>query len=179
VGDPLYRPFAASLDEQIQRLVADHRPDVEWAYLRKVNLLMARGDSTNAEELCRGRAENLHSAVLYEKLGDLSHAAHHEADAIKAYGMADEKPTDPYRHIRVATKMATAYEAGFQPARALAVYERLATAYPSNHNVLAFYKHARDLAETVGDRAKVKSFQAKIDELTAAEQKQAGQQEKK
>jgi uncharacterized protein (TIGR03790 family) len=179
VGDPLYRPFAASLDEQIQRLEADHQPDVEWAYLRKINLLMVRGDSTNAEELCRGKAENFHSAVLYEKLGDLLHAARRDADAIKAYGKADEKPPDPYRHIRVATKMATAYEAGFQPVRALAVYEGLAAAYPSNHNALGFYQHARDLADAVGDRARVKSFQAKIDELTAAEQKQTGQQEKK
>jgi hypothetical protein len=179
VGDPLYRPFATSLDEQIQRLEADHKPDVEWAYLRKINLLSARGDSTKAEELCRGKAEDLHSAVLYEKLGDLLHAAHHDADAIKAYGIADEKSEDSYHHIRVATKMATAYEAGFQPMRALAVYEGLAAAYPSNHNVLAFYKHARDLADAVGDRARVKSFQARIDELIAARQKQAGQQEKK
>ena len=179
VGDPLYRPFAASLDEQIQRLEADHKPDLEWAYLRKVNLLIAQGDSTMGEELCRKQAEALPSAVLYEKLGDILHAAHHEAEAIEAYGKADVKPVDSWHHIRVATKMASAYEAGRQTAQALAVYEGLATAYPTNHNVVEFYTHARDLAGAVGDGAKVKLLQAKIDELNAAKQKLSGQQEKK
>lgn len=186
LGDPLYRPFAASLDEQIKRLEADHKPDIEWAYLRKVNLLVAQGDSTKAEELCRRHAEALRSEVLYEKLGDLLHAGHRNPEAIKVYGKADESRADSYRHIRVATKMAAAYEAGGQTAQALAVYEGLAAAYPSNHNALEFYKRARDLAGAMGDEARVKSLQAKIDELAAARQKQAGpgpdgagQQEKK
>ena len=186
VGDPLYRPFAASLDEQIERLEADHKPDVEWAYLRKINLLVAQNDSTKAEDLCRRKAGALRSEVLYEKLGDLLHAGHRNAEAIKAYAKADERQTDSYRHIRVVTKMATAYEAGRQTAQALAVYEGLATTYPSNHNVLGFYQRAHDLAVTVGDEARVKSLQAKIDELVAARQKpagpvpnEAGEQEKK
>lgn len=179
VGDPLYRPFAASLDEQIQRLEADHKPDVEWAYLRKTNLLVAQGDSTRAEELCRRKAAALHSEVLYEKLGDLLRAVYRNTEAIRAYGKADGKHADLYRHIRVVTKMATAYEAGRQTAQALAVYEELATAYPSNHNVLGFCERARDLAGAMGDEAKVKSLQARIDELVAARQKQAGPQEKK
>ena len=180
VGDPLYRPFAASLDAQIERLEADHKPDVEWAYVRKINLLVAQDDSTKAEDLCRRKAEALGSEVLYEKLGDLLHAGHRNAEAIKAYVKADETQADAYRHIRVVTKMATAYEAGRQSAQALAVYERLATDYPSNHNVLGFYKRAHDLAVTVGDEARVKSLQAKIDELTAAAVPSgAGEPEKK
>ena len=83
-GDPLYRPFAASLDEQIQRLEADHRPEVEWAYVRRINLLIAQDGTTEAEELCRSKAEELHSVVLYEKLGDMLHAAHREREAIDA-----------------------------------------------------------------------------------------------
>ena len=186
LGDPLYRPFAVSLDKQIERLEADHKPDIEWAYLRKVNLLMAQGDSTKAEELCRRRAEALRSEVLYEKLGDLLRTGRRNPEAIKAYGKADETHANAYRHIRVVTKMAAAYEAGRQTAQALAVYEGLAAAYPSNHNVLEFYKRARDLAGAMGDEAKVRSLQAKIDELVAARQQQAnpvsggaGQQEKK
>jgi uncharacterized protein (TIGR03790 family) len=178
-GDPLYRPFAASLDEQIQRLEADHNPDVEWAYLRKVNLLVAQTDSTMAEELCRKKAEALHSPVLYEKLGDLLHAERRNQEAAEAYSKADEKPVDSWHHLRVAEKMAVAYETGQQTTRALAVYEGLATAYPTNHKVMEFYKHARDLATAIGDATKAKSFQSKIDELTAAQQKPAGQQEKK
>jgi uncharacterized protein (TIGR03790 family) len=179
VGDPLYRPFAVSLDEQIQRLEADHKPDVEWAYLRKVNLLVAQTDSTLAEELCRKKAEALHSVVLYEKLGDLLHTERRNQEAAEAYSKADEKPVDTWHHLRLAEKMAAAYETAQQSVQALVMYEALATAYPTNHKAIDFYKHARDLATATGDATKAKSFQAKIDELTAAQQKPAGQQEKK
>jgi uncharacterized protein (TIGR03790 family) len=179
VGDPLYRPFAASLDEQIRRLETDHQSDVEWAYLRKVNLLMAKSQSSTAEELCRAKAETLHSPVLFEKLGDLRHASHQETGAIVAYTKADEKPGNPYHHIRVATKLAAAYEADRQTLRALAVYENLVSSFPSNHNVVAFCTHARDLAGALSDETKVKSYQLKIDELTAPPPKETGQPEKK
>lgn len=178
VGDPLYRPFAASLDEQIRRLTADHKPDLEWAYLRKINLLINQSDVAAAEKLCRGKAEALGSAVLYEKLGDMLHKAGRDAEAIQAYAKADEKPVDAWHHIRVATKMATAYEANHQPAKALGIYEDLASTYSSHHNAVDFYKRARELAGELGDGAKVKLWQAKIDELTAPP-KPAGQQETK
>jgi len=179
VGDPLYRPFAASLDEQIQRLEADHKPDLEWAYLRKINLLINQTDLTMAEDLCRTKAEALGSAVLYEKLGDiLQKQAGLETEAIKAYAKADEKPASSWHHIRVAAKMATLYEAGHQTAKALALYEYLASTYSSHYKVVEFYKRARDLAGELGDAAKVKLLQAKIDELTAPP-KPAGQSEKK
>jgi len=167
-GDPLYRPFAVSLDEQIQRLEADHKPEVEWAYLRRINLLIAQGGSSEAEDLCRSKAEELHSAVLYEKLGDMFHAAHREREAIEAYSKADEKPTDAYRDIRVATKMAAAHVAKKETAQALAIYERLADAYQSHHDVVEFYLRARDLARTLGNETKVKALQARIDQLQPA-----------
>jgi uncharacterized protein (TIGR03790 family) len=179
VGDPLYRPFATSLDDQIRRLEADHQPDVQWAYLRKVNQLMNQSETSAAEELCRTKAETLHSQVLSEKLGDLLHASHQEAGAIEAYSKADDNAGNPYHHIRVVTKMAAAYEADRQTLRALAVYESLVSSYPSNHNAVAFCTRARDLAGALGDDAKVKSFQSKIDELTAPPPKEIGQPEKK
>jgi len=171
-GDPLYRPFAASLDDQIQRLEADHKPEVEWAYLRRINLLIAQNGTTEAEELCRSKAGELHSVVLYEKLGDLLHAAHREREAIEAYSKADEKPADPYRDIRVATKMAAAHVAKKETAQALAIYERLADAYQSHHNVVEFYQHARDLARALGNETKAKTLQAKIDQLPPASQRE-------
>jgi len=179
VGDPLYRPFAVSLDEQIQRLETDHQPDIEWAYLRKINLLAARGESTAAEELCRSKAAALPSVVLFEKLGDLLHEAHRETGAIESYSKADERLDNPFRHIRVVTKLATACEADHQLVRALAVYENLVSSFPSNHNVVAFCTRARDLADALGDDAKAKSFQVRIDELTAPPPKETAPQEKK
>jgi uncharacterized protein (TIGR03790 family) len=85
VGDPLYRPFAVPVDKQIARLEADKNPDVAWAYLRKINILAATGQSADAEALCRAKAKDLSSAVLYEKLGDLLARAGRKPEAVNAY----------------------------------------------------------------------------------------------
>lgn len=171
VGDPLYRPFAASLDEQIARLEADNKPDVEWAYVRKVNLLRAAGKADDAEQLCRAKARALGSAVLYERLGDLLRTAHRDADAIAPYTKAAEDRRDAYRHIRGETKLAHTYETMEQFAPALVVYEHLIAEFPGNGNVLEFYKKARDLSARLGQDAKTKALQAKIDEIIAAREK--------
>ena len=104
VGDPLYRPFAVPVDEQIERLTHDHHPDLEWAYIRKINLLLANGDTGAAEELCRTQAATLKSAPLYEKLGDLLPASQ-RADT---YRRAIEFAGDAFRIIRLKQKLATA-----------------------------------------------------------------------
>ncbi|HUJ12139.1 MAG TPA: TIGR03790 family protein [Verrucomicrobiae bacterium] len=171
VGDPLYRPFAVPLDEQIERLEKAHNPDVEWAYLRQANLLAANGEPGEAEGLCRDKAEALGSKVLYERLGDLLRVTHRDAAAVEAYQKAVREPEkSPYQFIRVATKMASAYESNRQPAQALTVYEGLIQSYPANGNVIDWYRRAHDLAQAAGNRAKEKSLQAKIDELLNAQQ---------
>jgi len=85
VGDPLYRPFATSLDDQIARLEAEKRPEIEWAYLRQVNLLYAATKRREAETLCREKARALNSPVLFEKLGDLLRGAQRNDEALAIY----------------------------------------------------------------------------------------------
>jgi hypothetical protein len=103
VGDPLYRPFAVPVEEQIERLTHDHHPDLEWAYVRKVNQLIANGEASAAEQLCREKAAALQSAPLYEKLGDLLPADQRAA----AYRRALEFAGDAFRVIRLKQKLAT------------------------------------------------------------------------
>lgn len=171
VGDPLYRPFRLSLDEQIARLEADKRPELEWVYLRKVNLLTLAKQPGDAEKLCRTKAEALESVTLYEKLGDLMHIAHREGEAVEAYNKAAVAGDNSYRYIRVATKLAGAYEANKQPKLALAVYEGIIGAYSSHKDAVEFFKKARDLARATDDEAKAKAFQKRIDELIRSEKK--------
>jgi uncharacterized protein (TIGR03790 family) len=71
VGDPLYDPFRYSLDQQIENLEKDGLPDVEWAYVRKVNLLVREGALSPALDYCRRKLEQRDSLVLRERLGDL------------------------------------------------------------------------------------------------------------
>ena len=101
VGDPLYRPFAVPVDEQIERLTQDQHPDLDWAYIRKVNQLLANGDVGKAEQLCRTQAAALRSAPLYEKLGDLLPADQRAA----AYRHAIELAGDQHRSDRLTQKL--------------------------------------------------------------------------
>jgi len=71
VGDPLFTPFKYSLDEQMAHLEADKLPEVEWAYLRKVNLLVRDGRFNVALKFCRAKIRETGSLVLRERLGDL------------------------------------------------------------------------------------------------------------
>jgi uncharacterized protein (TIGR03790 family) len=71
VGDPLYTPFRLSPDEQLARLESLASPDREWAYLRKVNLLLRDGKYRPAARLCAEQAERLDSMVLREKLANM------------------------------------------------------------------------------------------------------------
>lgn len=71
VGDPLYRPFGRTLEDQIAALEQAGRPEVEWAYLRRVNQLVREGRFNVALAYCRDRLRARESRVLREKLADL------------------------------------------------------------------------------------------------------------
>jgi tetratricopeptide (TPR) repeat protein len=165
VGDPLYRPFAASLDRQIEHLEADQHPDLEWAYLRKINTMRIEGGPLEAEELCRTKAKALSSVVLEEKLADLQRADGRNKDAIKAYTQLLERTTELYHKIRIASHLAATYESDQQPKLALAYYERVIALIPDPKNALEYYRKARALAFATGDEAKARALQMKIDEL--------------
>ena len=165
VGDPLYRPFAVSLDKQIERLKESGSPDLEWAYLRKVNLLRAEGGMTEAEDLCRTKAKALSSAVLEEKLADMLRADGLNKEAIKVYNQLLEHTTELYHKIRITGNLAAAYENDKQSKLALACYEQVISLVPDPKNAIEYYRKARRLAQAIGDEAKVRALQARIDEL--------------
>ncbi len=71
VGDPLYRPFRYPLGKQLEHLIEDGHPGVEWIYLRHVNLLVREGRFNVAMDYCREKIAETGSLVLREKLGDL------------------------------------------------------------------------------------------------------------
>ncbi|MEM7397082.1 MAG: TIGR03790 family protein, partial [Verrucomicrobiota bacterium] len=71
IGDPLARPFGYPLNQQIKHLEEDGRPEVEWAWLRQVNLMIQDGRFNRGMELCRRKMQETGSLVLREKLGDM------------------------------------------------------------------------------------------------------------
>lgn len=71
LGDPLYRPFAVPLEEQIRRLEEAGDPAADWAHARRVNQLVREGRLNVALRYLRERLRLRENVVLREKLADL------------------------------------------------------------------------------------------------------------
>lgn len=167
LGDPLYRPFAVQVDEQITRLELDKRPELEWAYVRQVNLLTAADKAGEAEKLCEQKATALKSAVLAEKLGDIRHKDKREGAAATAYQQALTGTGDRYGRYRIGAKLAAAYDADHQPALALGIYESLVTNSPAASKIMILQK-AQEAARQTGDTARAEAFGKEREELIAS-----------
>jgi uncharacterized protein (TIGR03790 family) len=85
VGDPLYRPFGASLEEQVARMRAAGNPGLAWGILRQVNRLLLDGRFGQAVSLCSREADELNSHVLRERLADLYVMNGNAGDALALY----------------------------------------------------------------------------------------------
>ena len=125
VGDPLYRPFSLPIDDQIARLAAEKDPDLQWAYVRKVNMLLSVGEKAAAENLCRSQAEALRSPVLWERLGDFAQAERRGESALKAYQAALDRLPEGMAWVCVARKLARCYEVGSETSKAQVLRERV------------------------------------------------------
>lgn len=104
VGDPHYRPFRFSLDEQIAHMEEDKRPELEWGYLRKVNILYRSGQSQEAFEFCMEKAQQLNSLVLYEKLAQLHEGRHEFDEALATYKDVVERAATACTAVRSGRK---------------------------------------------------------------------------
>ncbi len=104
VGDPLYRPFAIPLDEQIRRLEEAGRPEVEWAWLRRVNLLVREGRFHVALDYAQDRLRVRESGVLHEKIAELLTANERTEEAAPHFERAIELADRPGTAIRIAVR---------------------------------------------------------------------------
>ncbi len=104
VGDPLYNPFRYTLDEQIEHLEKDGLPDVEWAYVRKINRLVREGALIPALDYCRRKIEQRDSLVLREKLGDLYARNQLLREAIEQYEQVVKQARTAETAIRVGAR---------------------------------------------------------------------------
>ncbi|HMP77405.1 MAG TPA: TIGR03790 family protein [Kiritimatiellia bacterium] len=104
VGDPLYRPFALSLDEQISKLEEAGRPEVEWAWLRRMNLLVRDGRLHGALAYGRDRLRVRDSGVVREKMGELLALNDLAEDALPHFDRAVELAAGPDTAVRVGLR---------------------------------------------------------------------------
>lgn len=104
VGDPLYRPFALTLDQQIAALEAAKRPELPWAYLRRINMLVREGRLHVALNYCREKLRTGESSVLREKLADLYALNELYDDADQQYARALQDAESDETAVRIGSR---------------------------------------------------------------------------
>jgi uncharacterized protein (TIGR03790 family) len=142
VGDPLVRPFRYSIDQQIKHLEEDKRKEVEWAYLRKVNLMVQDGRFNRALDYCRKKMLLVDSLVLREKLGDL-YAINQLFDAAAdqyAYVLKHAKTAETA--IRVGARWMLILQMGGQHQNAAEIKESIQAAW-TGHELLKWLEKAK------------------------------------
>lgn len=118
LGDPLYRPFAVPLEQQIALAEQGHHPQADWVFVRQVNTWLAQGKTEAARDRCRKLAEQRASAVLWEKLGDLEWSEQRAEAALAAYRRAWEIMPRGWAWLRVGRKLAQVHAARDETAEA-------------------------------------------------------------
>lgn len=104
IGDPLYRPFAVPLEDQIRRLEEANDPAVVFAWLRKINLLVREGRAAEALAYARNRAQVRDSALLEEKIAHLLSLNQLVEYALPHYARALELADRPDTAVRIALR---------------------------------------------------------------------------
>lgn len=125
VGDPLYRPFRLSLDEQIANLEADRRPEVAWAHVRKANILARRGQLNLALGYLRAKLQESNSPILREKLGDLYAINELFSFASDEYRALLAQEVSPATTVRAAARAIWLLKSLGRPQDAVAVYDEV------------------------------------------------------
>jgi hypothetical protein len=104
LGDPLYRPFAVPLDEQVKRMEAAGDVEVDWAYLRRINLLVREGRLNVALRYARERVRLRDSPLLREKLADLFVLNELPDEAVLQFELALKQATSGEMAVRVGAR---------------------------------------------------------------------------
>ena len=127
VGDPLYRPFGKTLNQQATELERRHSPLLEWCYIRLINAAREQHDAPLSE--LEDSLENLpitgSSAVLTEKLAQLCDEQGKPDAAIEFYQRALKLNPSPEQRIGIRLALAQEFMAQYDTAQALEDYRAL------------------------------------------------------
>ena len=104
VGDPLYRPFKHSLQDQIHQLQGMESALFDWASVRMINLLLREGRFNTALQLCRAILRERDNLIVKEKLADLYALNNVWIEAGQLYEELIEEAETPETAVRVAAR---------------------------------------------------------------------------
>mgnify|MGYP000342024098 CR=1 FL=1 len=163
VGDPLYRPFATGLPEQLEALGDPARIlEDQYVIMRQVNLLEQSGQEEEALQLAArgmleapGPALALKRALMQMDRGD-------RAAAVQTLSLATELPPGDWSDWGLLAEIADTLAELDEPRMALRIYQRLEKESMPEQVILAFLKRGIQAAEQAGEPGIAGQWQARV-----------------
>ncbi len=166
IGDPLYRPFAVPLDEQVSRLAQLPPRYAGYAALRKAHLLDADKRPDEATALLRSALHQAPSLALGVALARRFRDANDNDAAANALGFAPLIGTFGFDDWALAREAASLLEASGRPTRALEVWKTLVAidAIPRDLRI-AWLRDAARTARNASDHAQALAWEQAAEAL--------------
>lgn len=168
VGDPLYRPFAVSLERQMASLGELDARETAFVVVRKARVLEAAAENAAALALLRETYQRMPSIPLALALAERLERAKDGAGAAEALRRAPLPATFAADEWGLARLWAQRLEASGAAERAVAVYRTLLAAkeLPREFRILSL-RDARRAAQAAKDSAQAAAWERALNELIA------------
>jgi uncharacterized protein (TIGR03790 family) len=168
IGDPLYRPFAVSFEEQWRNRAALPPRLAGYAVLRRMSLLEAAGKDDEAGAVARTSLRELPSLAVGVALAQRREAAGDAAGAASALGFAPRLTGFQPDEWVLAHDAAQLLAANGRPAQAVEVYRELFTAQLMPRELRApWLRAAGKIALAAQNPAQAAAWEQELDELIA------------
>jgi len=169
IGDPLYRPFAISLAQQLARLETLPPALAPYAVLRQANLLEQAGDGAGARRLLAGSLARRPGLVLALALAPRLEAAGDREGARQALESATRAESYSAADAPLARQAAQMLMAGGAARSAVTAYRTiLRTDAPGRTWRLAVLREALAAASAAGDGGQAATWERELAAATAA-----------
>jgi len=147
VGDPLYRPFAKTPQQQHEDLEHQHSKLIEWSWLRLLDFKLARAAPIPEAVV---ELENLtatrESPVLMEKLADLYSIEDNPSNSVNALQCALKLNPTPQQRVRLTLTLANRLLALQRTQEAYELFQQFLKNTPDYPDPLYIYRRLEGLA---------------------------------
>ncbi len=168
VGDPLYRPFKVSLEEQEKQSARLPPALAPYVIIRRANLLVQKGRTDEALAGLKAALKRQPSLVLGLSLARLALAAHDAGTAVSSLEFVTQLKAFNRTDWPLGREIAGLLAANGARPTALQVYANLARANPPTTGALrTLLAEALATADAAGDRQQSLDFSRQLNELTA------------
>jgi uncharacterized protein (TIGR03790 family) len=168
VGDPLYRPFAVSLDDQVAAAVGEDWDGLTaYSIGRRINLLGESGQGAKALELGRLALSRAGDPALALTMAKMQGGARNRRQALETLRMlSDVGAAVPAMEVARNKEVADLLSALGEHDRALAIYESLLAASELPVEIRkALLQDGTLLASRIGRQGQARDWQAELSNL--------------